>query len=234
MPAPEWASSMFLHRNLPGGRRDDEKGPTVFAVGLLMIYCIHVGSQEAFAATPARPCHHRTFCKCFLGTFSRFGLRKALPRSVEMAKELCGGLAASAPTNRSRRQRPYFSWTAPTGPAAQFTGRNNPVIFSRVEFALTFAKWHRTGYRPGRYYEWLQLARGLPPLTEAILVPLFVNGNEQFGTLWLMSRIYGSSIRQRGTARPIWPGVVAVDARVSMSGIADKEALASQAATPKL
>ena len=150
---------------------------------------------------------------------------EALPRLVEMAKELCGGGSAGISAYEPQPGGPgIFRWTALTGPAAQFTGETTPRDFSPCGICLDRSEIILMD-RPGRYYEWLNLP-GLP-LTEAILVPLFVNGNEQFGTLWVMSHDDHQFDSEDARILADMASVVGLTLSL-MSGIADKEALASQ------
>ncbi|MGA8755804.1 MAG: ATP-binding protein [Stellaceae bacterium] len=146
---------------------------------------------------------------------------EALPRLVEMAKELCGGGSAGISAYEPQPGGPgIFRWTSLTGPAAQFTGETTPRDFSPCGICLDRSEIILMD-RPGRYYEWLNLP-GLP-LTEAILVPLFVNGNEQFGTLWVMS--HDDHQFDSEDARILADMASVVGLTLS---IADKEALANQ------
>ena len=109
----------------------------------------------------------------------------ALPRLVGLAQELCGGGSAGISVYEPQPEGAgIFRWTALTGRAAQFNGETTPRDFSPCGICLDRAEIIVMD-RPARLYGWLDLP-GLP-LTEAILVPLFVNGVDQFGTLWDMS-----------------------------------------------
>ena len=112
-----------------------------------------------------------------------------------------------------------------TGKAAQFDGETTPRDFSPCGICLDRAEIILMD-RPGRYYDWLNLPD--LPLTEAILVPLFVNGIDPFGTLWVMS--HDEHQFDSGYARVLADMASVVGLALSLlSGIADKEALASQA-----
>jgi signal transduction histidine kinase len=110
---------------------------------------------------------------------------QALERLVDLSQQLCGGGSAGISVYERQADGPgIFRWTALTGKAAQFDGETTPRDFSPCGICLDRSEIILMD-RPGRYYEWLNLP-GLP-LMEAILVPLFVNATDQFGTLWVMS-----------------------------------------------
>jgi signal transduction histidine kinase len=150
---------------------------------------------------------------------------EALPRLVEMARELCGGGSAGISAYEPLPGGPgIFRWTALSGPAAQFEGETTPRDFSPCGICLDRSEIILMD-RPGRYYEWLNLP-GLP-LTEAILVPLFVNGTEPFGTLWVMS--HDEHQFDGDDARILADMASVVGLALSLiSGVADREALAGQ------
>jgi signal transduction histidine kinase len=150
----------------------------------------------------------------------------ALPRLVSLAHELCGGGSAGISVYEPEPEGPgVFRWTALTGRAAQFNGETTPRDFSPCGICLDRSEIIVMD-RPGRYYDWLNLP-GLP-LTEAILVPLFVNGTEQFGTLWVMS--HDDHQFDGEDARVLADMASVVGLALSLiSGIKDKEALVHQA-----
>jgi hypothetical protein len=110
---------------------------------------------------------------------------QALERLVDLSQQLCGGGSAGISVYEPEPEGPgIFRWMALTGRAAQFNGETTPRDFSPCGICLDRSEIIVMD-RPGRYYEWLNLPD--LPLTEAILIPLFVNGTDQFGTLWVMS-----------------------------------------------
>ena len=151
---------------------------------------------------------------------------EALTRLVNLSKELCGGGSAGISVYEPVPGEPgIFRWTALTGKAAQFDGETTPRDFSPCGICLDRSEIILMD-RPGRYYDWLNLPD--LPLTEAILVPLFVNGIDPFGTLWVMS--HDEHQFDSGDARVLADMASVVGLALSLlSGIADKEALASQA-----
>jgi signal transduction histidine kinase len=110
---------------------------------------------------------------------------EALPRLVALAQELCGGGSAGISVYEPQPgSAGIFRWSALSGKAAQFYGVTTPRDFSPCGICLDRAETIVMD-RPGRYYDWLNLPN--LPLIEAVLVPMFINGTEPFGTLWVMS-----------------------------------------------
>jgi len=108
-----------------------------------------------------------------------------LPRFVELAKENCGaGSAGISVYEPQADSAGIFRWNSLTGKAAPFGGETTPRDFSPCGMCLDKADAILMD-RPGRYYDWFNIP-GLP-VTEALLVPLFVGDRKPFGTLWLMS-----------------------------------------------
>ena len=150
---------------------------------------------------------------------------EALQRLVDLAQQLCGG--GSAGISVYEPQPPgagIFRWTALTGRAAQFNGETTPRDFSPCGIYLDRSETILMD-RAGRYYDWLNLP-GLP-LTEAVLVPLFVNGTDPFGTLWVMSHDEHQFDSEDARILSDMASVVGL-ALSLISGIADKEAILSQ------
>ena len=150
---------------------------------------------------------------------------EALQRLVDLAQELCGGGSAGISVYEPQPEGAgIFRWTALTGRAAQFNGETTPRDFSPCGICLDRAETILMD-RPGRYYDWLNLP-GLP-LTEAVLVPLFVNGTDPFGTLWVMSHDEHQFDSEDARVLSDMASVVGL-ALSLISGIADKEAMFSQ------
>jgi signal transduction histidine kinase len=151
---------------------------------------------------------------------------QALQRLVDLAQELCGGGSAGISVYEPQPEGAgIFRWTALTGRAAPFNGETTPRDFSPCGICLDRGETILMD-RPGRYYDWLNLP-GLP-LTEAVLVPLFVNGTDPFGTLWVMS--HGEHQFDSEDARVLSDMASVVGLALSLiSGIADQEAMFSQA-----
>jgi signal transduction histidine kinase len=151
---------------------------------------------------------------------------EALQRLVDLAQEVCGGGSAGISVYEPQPEGAgIFRWTALTGRAAQFNGETTPRDFSPCGICLDRAETILMD-RPGRYYDWLNLP-GLP-LTEAVLVPLFVNGTDPFGTLWVMSHDEHQFDSEDARVLSDLASVVGL-ALSLLSGFAEKEAMFSQA-----
>ncbi|HZK90163.1 MAG TPA: ATP-binding protein [Stellaceae bacterium] len=151
---------------------------------------------------------------------------EALQRLVELSQQLCGGGSAGISVYEPEPEGPgIFRWTALTGRAAQFNGETTPRDFSPCGICLDRAEIILMD-RPGRYYDWLNLPD--LPLTEAILVPLFVNGADQFGTLWVMSHDEHQFDGEDARVLADMSSVVGL-ALSLISGLADRQAAVTQA-----
>jgi signal transduction histidine kinase len=147
---------------------------------------------------------------------------EALQRLVNLAQEFCGGGSAGISVYEPQPEGAgMFRWTALTGKAAQFNGETTPRDFSPCGICLDRAETILMD-RPGRYYDWLNLP-GLP-VTEAVLVPLFVNGTDPLGTLWVMSHDEHQFDSEDARVLSDMASVVGL-ALSLISGIADKEAM---------
>src|SRR3984885_14211806 len=151
---------------------------------------------------------------------------QALERLVDLSQQLCGGGSAGISVYEPQPEGAgIFRWTALTGKAAQFNGETTPRDFSPCGICLDRSEIIVMD-RPGRYYEWLNLP-GLP-LTEAILVPLFVNGTDDFGTLWVMSHDEHQFDSEDARVLADMSSVVGL-ALSLISGVKDREVLTDQA-----
>ncbi len=151
---------------------------------------------------------------------------EALQRLVDLAQQLCGGGSAGISVYEPQPEGAgIFRWTALTGRAAQFNGETTPRDFSPCGLCLDRGETILMD-RPGRYYDWLNLP-GLP-ITEAVLVPLFVHGRDPFGTLWVISHDEHQFDSEDARVLSDMASVVGL-ALGLISGIADKEAMLNQA-----
>ena len=140
------------HRNLPGGskRTMQQTSLSSLSVDDLLI------TSDLKKRSRQRP-HDRATISALQVLSRDISGRpsEALPRLVEMAKELCGGGSAGISAYEPQPGGPgIFRWTALTGPAAQFTGETTPRDFSPCGICLDRSEIILMD-RPGRYYEWL-------------------------------------------------------------------------------
>lgn len=152
---------------------------------------------------------------------------EALQRLVDLAQELCGGHGSAGISVYEPRPEGagVFRWTASTGRAALFSGKTTPRDFSPCGICLDRGEAILMD-RPGRYYDWLNLPD--VPLTEAVLVPLFVNGADPFGTLWVMSHDQHQFNSEDVRVLSDMASVAGL-ALTLISGIDDKEAMFNRA-----
>ncbi len=106
-----------------------------------------------------------------------------LPRLVKLAMELCS--AESAGVSVLDAEAELFRWFGLQGKLAVFEGATTPrhhspcgVCLDRHD-AILMA-------RPERVYDWIRDANISVP--EVLLVPLFLRGGDQLGTLWVVAR----------------------------------------------
>ena len=111
------------------------------------------------------------------------GADVVLPRFVDLAMELGEGVAAGISIFEPEAQPPVFRWAFLRGSLAAFEGATTPRDFSPCGITLdddrpTLAR------HAERFYSWISDANIVVP--EVLLVPLH-RGNEQLGTLWIVS-----------------------------------------------
>jgi signal transduction histidine kinase len=108
-----------------------------------------------------------------------------LPRLVELARQHCGAGSAGISVYEPKPDGPgIFRWNSLTGRATPYSGETTPRDFSPCGVCLDKGETILMD-RPGRYYDWLNIPD--LPVVEALLVPLYLAGQKQFGTLWLMA-----------------------------------------------
>jgi two-component sensor histidine kinase len=111
-----------------------------------------------------------------------------LPRLVDLAIELCGGISGGISLYESMPKPGVFRWHYLRGNLAKFTGGTTPRQFSPCGITLDLNKTILAEC-PERVYTWLQDA-GIS-LAECLLVPLYIGGSEPLGTLWIVSENKG-------------------------------------------
>ena len=109
---------------------------------------------------------------------------EVLPRFVDFAMELAGGVAAGISVFESEARPPVFRWAFLRGSLAAFEGVTTPRDFSPCGVTLdddrpTLAR------HPERYYSWIADANIVVP--EVLLVPLHQGDGVPLGTLWIVS-----------------------------------------------
>jgi len=111
-----------------------------------------------------------------------------LPRLVDLAIELCDGIAGGISLYEENPAPGVFRWRYLRGTLARFDGATTPRNFSPCGITLDQRRAVLV-QRPERVYTWLVEAD--VSLAECLLVPLFVGGEEPLGTLWIVSEHEG-------------------------------------------
>lgn len=107
-----------------------------------------------------------------------------LPRFVDLAMRLTGGVSAGLSLYEPLPSPGVFRWRYLQGSLATFEHALTPRDFSPC--GVTLDRRHPILSRhPERYYTWISDANIVVP--EVMLVPLYVGTDEPIGTLWVVS-----------------------------------------------
>lgn len=111
------------------------------------------------------------------------GPEKVLPRFVELAMQVTGGISSGISISEPDADPPIFRWAYLTGSLAAFEGATTPRDYSPCGVTLDQDKPVLTRHSE-RSYTWIADVNVILP--EVLLVPLH-RGTEQLGTLWIVS-----------------------------------------------
>ena len=111
---------------------------------------------------------------------------EVLPRFVELAMLLTGGVSAGLSLFEPEPAPGVFRWRYLKGTLAQFENATTPRNFSPCGVTLDQNRPVLSRH-PERYYGWIADASIVVP--EVLLVPLYIGGNEPLGTLWIVADI---------------------------------------------
>jgi two-component sensor histidine kinase len=107
-----------------------------------------------------------------------------LPRFVDLAMEMTGGISAGLSLFEPDPAPGVFRWRYLRGVLSSFEGATTPRNFSPCGITLD-----RNGpvlsQHPERVYDWIADANIVVP--EVLLVPLYLGGAEPLGTLWIVA-----------------------------------------------
>ena len=107
-----------------------------------------------------------------------------LPRFVDLAMEMTGGVSAGLSLYEENPAPGVFRWQYLRGVLSPFNGATTPRNFSPCGITLD-----RNGpvlsVHPERVYSWIADANIVVP--EVLLVPLYLGGTAPLGTLWIVS-----------------------------------------------
>ncbi|ASP93686.1 sensor histidine kinase [Sinorhizobium meliloti] len=106
-----------------------------------------------------------------------------LPRFVELAMELTGGISAGISLLEETEPSPVFRWHHLKGILSPFNGATTPRDFSPCGITLERSAPTLT-IHPERVYDWIPPGLSLP---EVLLVPLYIGRTEPLGTLWIVA-----------------------------------------------
>jgi two-component sensor histidine kinase len=119
-----------------------------------------------------------------------------LPRFVDLAMELTGGVSAGLSLYEQDPAPGVFRWRYLRGVLAPFDGATTPRNFSPCGVTLD-QNGPVLSLHPERVYDWISDADIVVP--EVLLVPLYLGGTTPLGTLWIVSETEGHF--DRGHAR---------------------------------
>jgi two-component sensor histidine kinase len=113
---------------------------------------------------------------------------EVLPRFVDLAMELTGGSSAGLSLYEENPAPGVFRWRYLRGTLAPFDNATTPRDFSPCGITLDQNR-PVLCFHPERFYDWISDAGIVVP--EVLLVPLYVDGGEPIGTLWIVSDVEG-------------------------------------------
>jgi two-component sensor histidine kinase len=109
---------------------------------------------------------------------------EVLPRFVDLALEMTGGVSAGLSLYEENPRPGVFRWTYLRGLLAPFNGATTPREFSPCGITLD-RNAPVLSLHPERVYNWIADANIIVP--EVLLVPLYLGGKAPLGTLWIVS-----------------------------------------------
>jgi two-component sensor histidine kinase len=109
---------------------------------------------------------------------------EVLPRFVDLALEMTGGVSAGLSLYEENPRPGVFRWTYLRGLLEPFNGATTPREFSPCGITLD-RNAPVLSLHPERVYDWIADANIIVP--EVLLVPLYLGGKAPLGTLWIVS-----------------------------------------------
>ena len=113
---------------------------------------------------------------------------EVLPRFVELAMQVTGGVSAGLSLYEEEPAPGVFRWRFLCGCLAAFEGTTTPRHDSPCGVTLDQAAPILARHAE-RLYKWIADANIVVP--EVLLVPLFLGGSQPLGTLWVVSEVEG-------------------------------------------
>lgn len=144
-----------------------------------------VFENQSFDLRPAPPTSHEIGKKALLDLVEQMhdDPGGVLPRFVELAMELTGGISAGISLLENGHPEPVFRWHHLKGLLAPFDGATTPRNFSPCGITLDRRR-PTLAIHPERVYDWIPPELSLP---EVLLVPLYIGKTDPLGTLWIVS-----------------------------------------------
>ena len=157
------------------------------------------------------------------------GPEEVLPRFVDLAIELAAGIASGISVFESDASPQVFRWAFLRGSLSAFEGVTTPRDFSPCGVTLD-CNAPVLARHAERYYSWISDAGIVVP--EVLLVPLH-RGQEQLGTLWIVSDTVGHFSRSHAGAMTELAAFVSIALQMLQTERRLKAALAEQEALAK-
>src|ERR1700735_3423747 len=109
---------------------------------------------------------------------------EVLPRFVDLALEMTGGVSAGLSLYEADPAPGVFRWQFLRGTLEPFNGATTPRDFSPCGITLD-RNAPILSFHPERVYDWIAEANIVVP--EVLIVPLYIGGSVPLGTLWIVS-----------------------------------------------
>jgi two-component sensor histidine kinase len=122
---------------------------------------------------------------------------EVLPRFVDLAMEITGGVSAGISLYEEAPSPGVFRWRYLRGVLSPFDGATTPRNFSPCGVTLDQDR-PVLSLHPERFYDWISDAEIVVP--EVLLVPLYIQGRQPLGTLWIVSAREGHFNRSHARA----------------------------------
>ena len=150
---------------------------------------------------------------------------EVLPRFVDLAMEMTDGVSAGLSLYEKDPAPGVFRWRYLRGILAPFENATTPRNFSPCGITLDRNR-PVLSLHPERVYDWISDANIVVP--ELLLVPLYLDGTEPLGTLWIVSAERGHFDSGHARAMTELAGFVGIALRMLNTEERLKEALEQQ------
>lgn len=150
---------------------------------------------------------------------------EVLPRFVDLAMEIAGGVSAGLSLYETDPSPGVFRWRYLRGALSPFDGATTPRNFSPCGVTLD-QNGPVLSLHPERFYDWISEAEIIVP--EVLLVPLYLKGSEPLGTLWIVAEREGHFTRAHARAMTELASFVSIALRMLDSEHRLRDALEQQ------